>query len=57
MTPEEENTETASVDDLVDAARDAVVDDEMFAKQFRSYLEKLASADRPHPTDPLESAE
>jgi predicted phosphodiesterase len=52
-----EEEETASIDDLVVAARDGVVDDGTFADQFRSYLEELANVDRPHPTDPLKPAE
>jgi len=57
VTSKENNSETASVEDLVDAARDTIVDDEMFAKQFRSYLEELVSVDQPHPTNPLKPAE
>ena len=48
---------TASIDELVTAAREHIVDDEGFADQFREYLEALAKVEHPHPTDPLRAAE
>jgi hypothetical protein len=51
------NEEVASIDELAVAARDSIVDDDVFAKQFRLYLEELANTDQPHPTKPLKPAE
>ncbi|MDS0300928.1 hypothetical protein NDI76_19460 [Halogeometricum sp. S1BR25-6] len=44
---------TASVQELVLAAREIFVDSEQFAEQFRQYLDVLAARENPGPTDPL----
>jgi len=51
------NDATVGVDELVEAARDNIIDHDDFAEQFREYLQALAKADRAGPTDPLRPAD
>ena len=50
---EDGETRTATIDELVVAARKYITGHDQFADQFRAYLDALANVDGPKPMDPL----
>ena len=50
---EDGDTQTATIDELITAAREYITDHDQFADQFRAYLDALATVDGPKPMNPL----